>query len=347
MQIHRRHALLGLLSAGLFSRRLRAEDPAVSQEAAMRHMNLVTPTLGGLQFWTDELFFHGWHIQRHCFTGHCRLLDENHCRHAWGTFEECQKRLQSIRQEQNLPPMRGKAVIALHGLIRTRGSMQSLCKYLSDEGGYEVFNVNYPSTRAEVGEHARALASIICHLDGIEEINLVSHSLGSLVIRHYLADTTDPLTGRQGDPRLGRIVMFGAPNNGAELAEKFGRNQVFKTVFGAAGTQLARTWPELEKSLAVPRCEFGIVAGGRGDQRGWNPFLSGDDDGVVSVDTTRLAGAADFLVLPISHTFMMNSRQAQECTLRFLKHGYFISEQDRRPIEIQPAEPEPQLQSQP
>ena len=313
----------------------------------MRHFNLVTPTLGGLQFWTDELFFHGWHIQRHCFTGHCRLLDENHRRHGWGTFEECQKRLEAIRCERDLPPMQGKAVIVLHGLIRTRGSMHSLCKYLRDEGGYEVFNVNYPSTRAEVGQHARALASIISHLDGIEEINLVSHSLGSLVIRHYLADTADPATGRQGDPRLNRIVMFGAPNNGAELAEKFGRNQVFKTVFGAAGTQLARTWPELEKNLAVPCCEFGIVAGGRGDERGWNPFLSGDDDGVVSVETTRLAGAADFLVLPVSHTFMMSNRQVQEATLRFLQHGYFVDPENRQPISDEPAEPELQLQKLP
>jgi hypothetical protein len=134
------------------------------------------------------------------------------------------------------------------------------------------------------------------------------------------------------DPRLGRIVMFAPPNQGAELAEKLGRNQVFRMVFGSAGVQLARQWPELEKRLAIPACEFGIIAGGRGDERGWNPLLTGDDDGVVSVSTTRLPGAADFLVLPVSHTFLMQNAQVLECTLRFLEQGCFISPDQRHPI---------------
>jgi pimeloyl-ACP methyl ester carboxylesterase len=327
-------ALCTLMVGSPFARRseLRADEPAAEASPQAGRPNLVAPTLGGLQFWTDELFFHGWHIQRHCYTGHCRLLDDANRRHAWGTFEQCQARLQTIRRERDLPPMQGKAVIALHGLIRTRHSMNGLCQYLHDNGEYSVFNVNYPSTRAEVSQHAAALASIIEHLDGVEEINLISHSLGSLVIRHYLADTTDPETGRQGDPRIKRIVMMGPPNNGAELAEKLGRNKVFKTVFGAAGDQLARTWPELEARLAVPQCEFAIIAGGRGDASGWNPFLSGDDDSVVSVSTTRLPGARDFAVLPISHTFMMNDARLREYTLRFLQQGCFVAEGERQPI---------------
>ncbi|MGQ9575532.1 MAG: hypothetical protein ACUVUC_09450 [Thermoguttaceae bacterium] len=32
------------------------------------------PTLGGKQFWADELLFHQWRIQRNVLTGHCRLL---------------------------------------------------------------------------------------------------------------------------------------------------------------------------------------------------------------------------------------------------------------------------------
>jgi pimeloyl-ACP methyl ester carboxylesterase len=183
-----------------------------------------------------------------------------------------------------------------------------------------------------VAQHARALKSLIDNLEGVERIDLVSHSLGSLVIRHYLSDTTDPATGRQGDARIQRIVMYAPPNQGAELAEKLGRNQVFKMVFGQAGLQLAREWPELEKKLAVPQCEFGIIAGGRGDERGWNPLLTGDDDGVVSVATTRLAGASDFLVVPSSHTFIMTSPQVLDCTLRFLEQGCFRSPEERQPI---------------
>ena len=88
------------------------------------------PTLGGKQFWSDELFFHQWHIQRNVLTGHCRLLDGHNLQHASGTFDTCREKLQQVRREKSLPPMRGKAVIVVHGLFRSRDSMGALCKYL-------------------------------------------------------------------------------------------------------------------------------------------------------------------------------------------------------------------------
>ena len=53
---------------------------------------------------------------------------------------------------------------------------------------------------------------------------------------------------------------------------------------------------------------------------------------VVSVESTRLAGAADFAVLPVLHTVMMDDPRVQQYTLRFLSQGYFVSEDDRHPI---------------
>ena len=291
--------------------------------------NIVLPTLGGMQFWGDVQFFHQWRIQRNVFTGHYRLLDERNFRHAWGTLERCQAKLAGIKSARSLPPMQGRAVIVLHGLIRTRSSMNSLCRFLRTHGGYSVFNVNYPSTRAELSAPAQDLASIVAHLEGVDEIHMVSHSLGSLVIRHYLAQQASL---GDADPRLKRIVMLAPPNNGAELAEKLGCNPVFKSLFGPAGYQLAKCWSDLKKQLAIPSCEFGIIAGGRGNPRGYNPLLSGDDDLVVSVDTTRLPGARDFTVLPVVHTYMMNNRELQQSVLRFFQHGFFVSEAERNPI---------------
>ena len=53
---------------------------------------------------------------------------------------------------------------------------------------------------------------------------------------------------------------------------------------------------------------------------------------MVTVESTRLAGAADFAVLPVLHTIMMDDATVQEYTLRFLRHGYFVSEAERHPI---------------
>jgi hypothetical protein len=54
---------------------------------------------------------------------------------------------------------------------------------------------------------------------------------------------------------------------------------------------------------------------------------------VVTVEEARLAGAHDFLCVPVIHTIVMDDRAVQEATLRFLEHGYFIAEDKRQPIE--------------
>ena len=97
-----------------------------------------------------------------------------------------------------------------------------------------------------------------------------------------------------------------------------------------------RDWANLEAQLATPPGPFGILAGGRGAATGYNPWLEGDNDMVVTVESTRLPGAADFAVLPVVHTLMMDDRRVQEYTVRFLERGYFVSEAARSPIESEP-----------
>jgi pimeloyl-ACP methyl ester carboxylesterase len=316
----------------LLGKTLRGDEDDEGAAAAAARANLVSPTWGGKQFWQDELFFHEWHIQRNALTGHCRLLDGRQRRHGWGTFDQCRAQLDSIRRRDKLPPMSGAGVVVLHGLMRSRATMDKLCRSLREKGKLSVFNVAYPTTRGSVERHAEALGRVLTSLEGIDELHVVAHSLGNLVVRGYLAAHSDPALGKQPDGRLKRMVMLGPPNNGAKLAEMLGRNLLFEMVVGASGTQIARDWQQLAGRLATPAFEFGILAGGRGNAKGFNPLLGEDNDLVVEVSSTRLAGAADFSVLPVLHTFMMDDPTVQEYTLRFLQSGYFISPERRQPI---------------
>lgn len=289
--------------------------------------NVPMVTLGGQQFWSDELFFHQWHIQRNALTGHYRLLDELGVRWAWGSLTDCRTALEKIRKSQRLRPMRGRCVILIHGLCGSHTMMASLSRYLRDVGHLTTFNITYPTTQYAVSDHAESLARIIANLDGIDEIDIVAHSLGNIVVRNYLANPK-----WKPDPRLRRMVMLGPPNHGSLAAVVLAENAVFKAITGDAGQELGAQWSTLEKSLATPTFEFGIIAGGKGDGRGFNPLLPGDNDSIISVETTRLAGASDFIVVPVIHSLLPDSRKVQEHTLRYLQRGYFVAPNKRQPI---------------
>jgi pimeloyl-ACP methyl ester carboxylesterase len=307
-----------------------------SQDAETGNVNLTAKTAGGKQFWGDELIFRGWRIQRHAYTRHCRLLDPDDWREAWGTFDQCQAALEEHKRNGQLRPVRGPVVVVLHGLGRTRASMDKLAAYLETEGGYDVVSVGYPSTRADVDSHARNLASVIEHLPDATEINLVAHSLGNIVIRRFLAS---PGAQKRQPQRIRRIVMLCPPNQGAVLAEKVGGLDAAGQLAGPAAKQLGEDWDKLAVKLATPACEFGILTGGRSDEDGYNKLIPGDDDLVVSVQSAKLAGARDFRVIPEVHTFFMNQPLVQQYTLRFLQRGYFESEQRRQPIVANDAAP--------
>ena len=66
--------------------------------------------------------------------------------------------------------------------------MQGLCDYIERKSDFTVVNVGYPTTLLDIGTHARYLAHLIDGLEGVEEINFVAHSMGNIVIRHYLHD---------------------------------------------------------------------------------------------------------------------------------------------------------------
>ncbi len=301
-------------------------NPFQSSQPIGLRPNWRLPTLGGRHLWADELFFHGWHIQRNVVSGHYRLLNAGNWRHAWGTFEHCRAKLAAIRDSERLPPMRGSGLILLHGLVRSAAHMAPLARYLRDHTHHTVFNVTYPTTRGSIDEHAEQLARLIGRLEGIDDLWFVGHSLGNLVIRRYLSGITDV-----EQSRVQRMVMLGPPNQSARMAEVFGRQPWFGLLLGRAATQMCDL-PHAQDRLAVPACPFGIIAGGRGKTRGYNPFLAGDNDFLVDVASTRLPGAADFVVLPVVHAAMMASPIVQQYTLRFLETGAFISPERRQPI---------------
>jgi triacylglycerol esterase/lipase EstA (alpha/beta hydrolase family) len=209
-----------------------------------------------------------------------------------------------------------ETVVLLHGLGRSPRSMQRLGRRLEAEG-YRVVNVAYESRRETVEEASRHLGAELarCCPERSARVHFVTHSLGSIVVRYYLAHNRPK--------NLGRVVMLGPPNNGSELVDLMKRLPVIRRHVGPSRSQLGTDASSLPVRLGPVHFELGVIAG----TRTWNPLFSwvlpGADDGMVAVERTKVEGMSDFLTVPRTHTFIMRGRDVIAQTIVFLQTGQF------------------------
>lgn len=316
--------LLGILAAGCAAPGAPASpaphpspapQPApVEPDISRPRLNLPFPTVGGAQLWADARWRAGWRIQEHVGTGHCRLLDPKNVRRAWGSYEACLGELNALVPCDNSgAPDARPLVVLLHGMGRTRVSFGRMKQDL-EAAGWRTARLSYPSTRRSIEEHAVWLERIVQRLAEdrqATEVFFVTHSLGGIVVRATLA--------RQGAWRqqvgVRGMVMLGPPNQGSSFANRLASLKVFRWLYGDTGVGLV---PEEVRLIPPPDCPFLIVAGARGDGRGWNPLLIGEDDGVVTVAETHLDGAAGHRIVRSLHAFLPSHRDAIAMTLEFL-----------------------------
>jgi triacylglycerol lipase len=208
-------------------------------------------------------------------------------------------------------------VILLHGLCRTSRSMAKMERALNDVG-YKVRNVDYPSRTASVeklADDAIGKAVSDCQKDGVTKINFVTHSLGGILVRSYLA--------RHKIPNLGRVVMLAPPNQGSEVVDKLGWLFLFKWLNGPAGNELGTDKNATLNKLGPANFPLGIIAGDRSVNWINSLLIPGSDDGKVSVERTKLAGMTDHIVIHATHPFIMKNREAIRQTIQFLRTGNF------------------------
>jgi pimeloyl-ACP methyl ester carboxylesterase len=184
--------------------------------------------------------------------------------------------------------------------------------------GYQVINVSYPSTRLPVQALANEWLGPLLDKrtpDRSVKVHFVAHSLGGIILRQYLSE--------HRIENLGRVVMLAPPNRGSELVDRLRNCFLFRLVTGPAGQQLGTDAGSLPHRLGPANHPLGIIAG----DRSFNPCLSawipGPDDGKVSVQSTRLEGMRDFLVVHRSHTWMMWHKDVHTAIAHFLAYERF------------------------
>ena len=275
-------------------------------------LNFRLPTLGGQVFWTDRAAQSGWRVQTHALTGHGRVLDQHNYRRGWGDYSTMQQTLRSTAPKTTKRPRH--IAVLVHGLGGNSLTFRKMRKMLRAEG-YSVLDFKYASILTQIEEQAEALFQFLCSLDA-EKVTLITQSMGGLV-----ADRTLGMGTRAGETiNIGRIsvagiVRIGTPCDGSTLARRI------VSLFGAkrlSRTPLAEVGIGLPPHAASDRIAHLNIAGSLNKGRGINPWISGNDDGLVGISEVIRDDRANTLVVNASHYSLTSNPMAIDAVRSFL-----------------------------
>lgn len=207
-----------------------------------------------------------------------------------------------------------ETVVLLHGLGRSEAAMWLLASRI-EAAGFNVVRIGYDS----LGDPPeRILATVSQQIDACckaspKPVHFVGHSLGGLIIRAYLAENEVRTPGR--------VVLIATPNAGTPLVDAY-RDSWWMDLAGPTARRLGTDPDSFPNSLPAPDYPVGVIAGVR-DAR-FIDLIPGDDDGLVPLESTKVAGMVDFIIVESNHYLMRYSQEVARQTIAFLRAGEFL-----------------------
>lgn len=214
----------------------------------------------------------------------------------------------------NAPAEAKETVVLLHGLGRSNSAMWQLAGRL-EEAGYRVERIGYRSLQDTPTEIISDISEQIsaCCPGNSKRLHFVGHSLGGLLIRAYL-DKTEVAN-------LGHVVLMGSPNTGTEIVDSYRKKWWFRFL-GPTAQKLGTGDDNFPGTLGPPRYPLGVIAG-KSSAYGNGHMIPGDDDGLVSVNSTKVDGMTDFVIVKASHSAIRRDETVANHVLNFLRAGRF------------------------
>jgi len=216
--------------------------------------------------------------------------------------------------EKKAPSHEG--VVLTHGFGRTSLSLWRWSRTFK-KSGYQVCIINYSSLRRKIEEIKKDVFEQIdrCQKSHLKKIHFVGYSLGGLLTRSYLEE--NKLNN------LGHVVLVASPNQGTEFVDYYQGKWWLKILGEEIISSLSTKNSEFLDSLKDPYYKLGVIAGDL-NLSFQEHVLPGQDDGIVRVESTKVKGMSDFVLIPkTTHGLLRYNTKAILQALHFLSQGKF------------------------
>ncbi|NCF73425.1 MAG: hypothetical protein GWP67_07985 [Gammaproteobacteria bacterium] len=213
--------------------------------------------------------------------------------------------------------MSGETVICVHGYLSHGAGMYLIKRRLEREYDMRVSLFNYPSVRGNLDENAAALATFM-RGQNVDVAHIIGHSLGGVLALRMHANHPGFLPGR--------VVCLGSPLTGSRAASYLHELEWAEEIIGRSvpDAMINQTANEWAAHVAEIR-DIGVIAGTV--PLGFGRLVANfdeDNDGTIGVSETRLNGAKDHLIMPVSHKGMLVSAGVADQAAAFIKRGEFL-----------------------
>ncbi len=199
------------------------------------------------------------------------------------------------------PDSSHRLILLVHGFAANRRWMSALERKFA-RSGYRTSNWGYPSFFQSIETHAVRLSEQLEKFDQndeIERFDLVTHSMGCIVVRAALQHIRPK--------KLGRWVMLAPPNRGSRIAT------LFSPLVGRWLQPVAQLRDEPDSYVCQlpvpPDVEIGIV------EATW--------DWMVRSASTHLDQEQDHLTVSGLHSTILFRKCVADQCLHFLEQGHF------------------------
>lgn len=204
-------------------------------------------------------------------------------------------------------------IYLVHGLSAPRWVMHPLARMLKKHG-HSIKLIGYQSRKLTVSKAADAVWETLApKLDVDQPAVIITHSMGGLVMQQLL--------DRYKPKGIHCMIMIAPPNHGVELVTKFSKSFLTRWLLYVVGALPTHDLSKKIKPIAPNVCQKYTchLINGITKKTISGTLIPGDNDGIVSIESTLIPNLASVTTLPYEHLVLILRRKTAATILKCIE----------------------------